>query len=106
MTVVASRFSRAGVHNPDVVSVGEPSGCGHSTGRSGGGDRGADGRDGVADRAAGRRQPVVGRGAGAGLRRPGGVRLVDDVTGSGISAPPVSATDVAVQGTRWQGSHR
>ena len=44
----------------------------------GGGDRGAGGRDGVADRGAGRRQPVVDRGGGAGLRRPAGVRLVDD----------------------------
>ncbi len=43
-----------------------------------GGDRGTEGRDGVADRGAGRRQPVVGRGAGAGLRQPGGARLVDD----------------------------
>jgi len=35
VTVVTSRFSGAGVHNPDVVSIGELSGCGHSTGRSG-----------------------------------------------------------------------
>ena len=35
VTVVTSRFSRAGAHNPDVVSIAGLSGCGHSTGRSG-----------------------------------------------------------------------
>jgi len=35
MTVVTSRVSRAGVHNPDMVSIGDPSSREHSTGGSG-----------------------------------------------------------------------
>jgi hypothetical protein len=34
VTVVTSRFSRGGVHNRDVVSIGDLSACGHSTGWS------------------------------------------------------------------------
>jgi hypothetical protein len=96
VTVVTSRFSRVGVHDPDVVSLGELSG-----GR--GGDRGAEGRDGGADRGAGRRQPVVGRGASASLYQPAGVRLVDDDPGSTIGAATVSGTEVAVQCTGRRG---
>ncbi len=105
VTVVTSRISRPVVDNPDVVSIGSLSGCGHGAGGSGVVIGDAGGRDGVADRGAGRRRPVAGRGADAGLYQPAGVRLVDDDPGSTISAPTVSATEVAVQGARWRGSH-
>jgi len=71
----------------------------------GGGDRGAEGRDGVADRGAGRGQPVVG-GGGAGCASPEVFDSSMTITGSTFSAPTVSATEVAVQGTRRQGCYR
>jgi hypothetical protein len=106
VTVVTSRFSRAGVHNPDVVSLGGLSGCGYGAGGVGGGDRGAGGWNGVADRAAGRREPVVGRGGGAGCASPEVFDSSMTITGPTFSAPTVSATEVAVQGTRRQGCYR
>ena len=60
----------------------------------GGAEHGAERRDGVADRGAGRRRPVVGRGAGAGSASSEVLDSSMTITGSGISAPTVSGTDV------------
>lgn len=35
MTVVTSRFSRAWLHNPEIVYIADPSDSRHNTGRSG-----------------------------------------------------------------------
>jgi hypothetical protein len=103
---MTSRFPRAGVHTPDMVSIRELSGRGHNTGRSG--VVIAAPRAGMARLIA---APVAVGGWWA--RAPAPVctspEVVDSsmtITGSGISAATVSATEVAVQGTRRQGCYR
>ena len=106
MTVVTSRFSRAGVHNPDVVSIGGLSGCGYGAGGSG---------VVIAAPAAGMARLIAAPVAVGGwwARAPAPVctspEVVDSsmtITGSGISAATVSATEVAVQGARQRGCYR